>query len=255
VSDWTKDELEDIAKSGLKAPAPQLAAEVLRLMDEGGLVSGNAHLHLLDERDDAMRAGKALERTAKRARDLLEYHRKTICSCNPHDDTHTCKVCAFLDGKDEIEAAVGGDLIAVEDVTDEQLEAQIEARENTLASLAANDESGELLHSILKSEVVYLQGRLQKRIRGDEWQEDPLCEWTGDGDPPGSNAALDAGCRCPPLENGHGRGHPTKTNPSGWMVNTNCPVHKNMSHFPSMKRSARLNEDGTCTWEDDKEIS
>ncbi len=40
---------------------------------------------------------------------------------------------------------------------------------------------------------------------------------------PGSDAARDAGCRCPVLDNGHGRSAPFP--PDGWWINEECPMH------------------------------
>ena len=43
---------------------------------------------------------------------------------------------------------------------------------------------------------------------------------------PGSDAALDAGCTCPVLDNGHGRG--AWTNAKGdavFWLNNDCPLH------------------------------
>lgn len=43
--------------------------------------------------------------------------------------------------------------------------------------------------------------------------------------PPGSPAAIDAGCLCPVLDNGHGRGYmPGPTGPL-YVYNEECPVH------------------------------
>lgn len=45
--------------------------------------------------------------------------------------------------------------------------------------------------------------------------------------PPGSPAAIDAGCLCPVLDNGHGRGYmPGPTGPL-YVYNEECPVHGN----------------------------
>lgn len=38
---------------------------------------------------------------------------------------------------------------------------------------------------------------------------------------PGSDQALSVGCRCPVLDNAHGRGG----NPCGFWIAANCPVH------------------------------
>lgn len=40
---------------------------------------------------------------------------------------------------------------------------------------------------------------------------------------PGSDAALDAGCWCPVLDNNHGRFAPYP--PDGWWIVVGCPVH------------------------------
>lgn len=44
---------------------------------------------------------------------------------------------------------------------------------------------------------------------------------------PGSDAALDAGCRCPVLDNGHGRGFPGGDGKTQYWVNAGCPMHSN----------------------------
>lgn len=44
--------------------------------------------------------------------------------------------------------------------------------------------------------------------------------------PPGSDEAIDAGCTCPVLDNGHGRGA-QKDESGEWMcwINDGCPLH------------------------------
>lgn len=42
---------------------------------------------------------------------------------------------------------------------------------------------------------------------------------------PGSDAALDAGCTCPVLDNGHGRGRGGDGYRYGWIVVEGCPLH------------------------------
>ena len=42
---------------------------------------------------------------------------------------------------------------------------------------------------------------------------------------PGSNEALDAGCTCPVLDNGHGRGLLGDGEKFGWVINEGCPLH------------------------------
>lgn len=41
---------------------------------------------------------------------------------------------------------------------------------------------------------------------------------------PGSDAALDAGCRCPVLDNGRGKGR----GDGNFYVNADCPLHGKM---------------------------
>ena len=42
---------------------------------------------------------------------------------------------------------------------------------------------------------------------------------------PGSDEALDLGCRCPVLDNAHGKGFPWgDTNPAFWIAE-DCPLH------------------------------
>lgn len=41
--------------------------------------------------------------------------------------------------------------------------------------------------------------------------------------PPGSDAAIDAGCTCPIMDNAHGRGY--RGIPGMWVFNAGCPVH------------------------------
>lgn len=48
--------------------------------------------------------------------------------------------------------------------------------------------------------------------------------WKEDGIPnPGSDAALDAGCICPVMDNAHGKRPPFP--PNGWWINEGCLVH------------------------------
>lgn len=42
---------------------------------------------------------------------------------------------------------------------------------------------------------------------------------------PGSNEALNQGCRCPVLDNGHGKGHFGDGAKYGWWINSDCPLH------------------------------
>jgi len=44
---------------------------------------------------------------------------------------------------------------------------------------------------------------------------------------PGSNEAIDAGCTCPVIDNGHGKGSGFRTiegEPAFWICE-NCPIH------------------------------
>lgn len=48
--------------------------------------------------------------------------------------------------------------------------------------------------------------------------------------PPGSDEALDAGCLCPVMDNGHGRGYlggmtDPKTGKTMYVVRSDCPIH------------------------------
>jgi len=42
---------------------------------------------------------------------------------------------------------------------------------------------------------------------------------------PGSNEAIDAGCTCPVLDNGHGRGYLGNGEKYGWVLSEDCPLH------------------------------
>lgn len=42
---------------------------------------------------------------------------------------------------------------------------------------------------------------------------------------PGSDAALERGCLCPVLDNGHGRGVPQSDGDPLYWVNAHCPLH------------------------------
>ena len=52
-----------------------------------------------------------------------------------------------------------------------------------------------------------------------------------DGKPnPGSDAAIDAGCRCPVLDNAHGRGFPWPgVDGNSFWINADCPIHGSKS--------------------------
>lgn len=49
--------------------------------------------------------------------------------------------------------------------------------------------------------------------------------------PPGSDAALALGCRCPVLDNAHGRGIPTRDGPAYW-ISTACSLHGSGTRLP-----------------------
>ena len=42
---------------------------------------------------------------------------------------------------------------------------------------------------------------------------------------PGSDEAIALGCRCPSIDNGHGRGRGGDGKKYGWFINENCPLH------------------------------
>ena len=42
---------------------------------------------------------------------------------------------------------------------------------------------------------------------------------------PGSPAAVDKGCTCPVMDNGHGRGYMGDGERFGWVVDDSCPLH------------------------------
>lgn len=42
---------------------------------------------------------------------------------------------------------------------------------------------------------------------------------------PGSDAAIKAGCTCPVLDNGHGRGVGGNGEKYGWWITEGCPLH------------------------------
>lgn len=44
---------------------------------------------------------------------------------------------------------------------------------------------------------------------------------------PGSPEAMDAGCRCPVLDNARGKGSMADGARYGWLVNSDCPLHGN----------------------------
>lgn len=42
---------------------------------------------------------------------------------------------------------------------------------------------------------------------------------------PGSDAAIEAGCTCPVLDNGHGKGVCGNGERFGWWITADCPLH------------------------------
>lgn len=53
--------------------------------------------------------------------------------------------------------------------------------------------------------------------------------------PPGSDAALDLGCRCPVLDNAHGKGYlggakDKETGETLYVITADCPLHAGGSH-------------------------
>lgn len=53
---------------------------------------------------------------------------------------------------------------------------------------------------------------------------------------PGSDEAIADGCKCPVLNNGHGRGHLGEGGKFGWWVNENCPIHGTAVEFARKKQ-------------------
>jgi hypothetical protein len=43
--------------------------------------------------------------------------------------------------------------------------------------------------------------------------------------PPGSDAALAKGCKCPVLDNAHGKGVMGDGERNGWWITEDCPLH------------------------------
>ena len=42
---------------------------------------------------------------------------------------------------------------------------------------------------------------------------------------PGSNEAIEQGCVCPVIDNGHGKGHLGDGEKYGWWISGYCPLH------------------------------
>ena len=42
---------------------------------------------------------------------------------------------------------------------------------------------------------------------------------------PGSDIAIEQGCTCPVLDNGHGKGRLGDGEKFGWVINHGCPLH------------------------------
>lgn len=51
-----------------------------------------------------------------------------------------------------------------------------------------------------------------------------MTEWENGA--PGSDEALAAGCKCPVLDNGHGRGVGGDGEARGWWISEDCPLHR-----------------------------
>jgi hypothetical protein len=62
---------------------------------------------------------------------------------------------------------------------------------------------------------------------------------------PGSDAALERGCKCPVLDNGHGRGHLGDGEQFGWWIQQDCPLHGSRLRTweETMVRQPRESED------------
>ncbi len=54
---------------------------------------------------------------------------------------------------------------------------------------------------------------------------------------PGSDAAIDAGCTCPVMDNNHGKWLPWQ---GGWIVVGGCPIH-----WPAGNEPVRINAPAT----------
>lgn len=63
---------------------------------------------------------------------------------------------------------------------------------------------------------------------------------------PGSNEALDKGCTCPVLDNGHGNGVLWDGELSFW-INAECPLHGTGSNWETPKRKRQGEDDNTHT--------
>lgn len=55
---------------------------------------------------------------------------------------------------------------------------------------------------------------------------------------PGSDAALDLGCRCPVLDNNHGRTPPWP--PAGWWIAADCTLHAGPATLSDMERQTLI---------------
>lgn len=42
---------------------------------------------------------------------------------------------------------------------------------------------------------------------------------------PGSHKAIECGCMCPVIDNGHGHGYMGDAAKFGWVINLRCPLH------------------------------
>lgn len=57
---------------------------------------------------------------------------------------------------------------------------------------------------------------------------------------PGSNAAIDAGCICPVLDNAHGAGFPVRGETS-WWITEGCPLHAASASDTTLEAAGQLN--------------
>jgi hypothetical protein len=60
---------------------------------------------------------------------------------------------------------------------------------------------------------------------------------------PGSDAAIERGCTCPVIDNGHGRGIMGDGEQFGWWRNQDCPLHGFKSWAETLAENAKEQDD------------